>query len=69
VPAVIRPLGQDQGPPGPPGPTGATGATGTPGAAWLTGDGPPSDMVGVNGDLYLDVLTGDVYDKVGGTWF
>jgi len=51
---------------GPAGPTGATGATGAPGARgefWWTGSGPPPDpLPGAKaGDLYLDTVTGDVY--------
>ena len=49
-----------QGPPGPPGP---------PGSVWYNGSGPPSNSLGVNGDYYLNDGNGDVYQKVGGTWF
>jgi hypothetical protein len=57
---------------GPPGPTGEPGSPGTPGAAgeagprgtgWFVGDGPPpADIPGAQpGDLWLDMLTGNVY--------
>ena len=35
---------------------------------WLTGLTAPSDSVGSEGDMYLDTVTGDVYQKTGGTW-
>jgi hypothetical protein len=35
---------------------------------WYTGSGAPDDGTGVDGDLYLDTDTGDVYQKAGGTW-
>jgi len=51
---------------GAPGPTGATGAAG---AVWHVGSGAPSDGLGVDGDLYLDSVTSDVYGpKASGTW-
>lgn len=38
-------------------------------ATWITGNGPPPDVLGNNGDMYLDVLTNDVYGpKTGGVW-
>lgn len=39
------------------------------GGRWYTGHGAPSDAIGVNGDLYLDRDTADVYEKENGTWF
>ena len=51
------------------GPVGATGATGEPGTRWYTGHGVPLDANGHNGDFYLNLDTGDIYDKVSGTWF
>lgn len=63
-----------QGETGPQGPTGQTGAqgpqgekgevgeTGQRGATWTVGSGVPSSTSGVlNGDLYLDYTTGDIY--------
>lgn len=47
------------GPQGPPGPAGST---------WYTGGGTPAVGLGINGDLYLDQLTADVYKKLSGTW-
>lgn len=41
------------------------GGTGT---TWYTGHGVPSAGIGVNGDFYLDVDTGDVYEKESGSW-
>ena len=35
---------------------------------WYTGEGPPSDELGNNGDSYLDVTTGDVYKRDPNTW-
>lgn len=45
---------------------GETGAAGTDGARWFSGAGAalPAEMV--DGDHYLDTLTGDVYEKVAG---
>lgn len=36
--------------------------------SWYTGEGPPSDELGSNGDSYLDLLTGDVYKRDPNTW-
>lgn len=48
---------------GPPGPTGPRGA------GIVTGTGPPTSNVGVDGDLYLDTATGDYYGpKANGQW-
>jgi Collagen triple helix repeat (20 copies) len=59
-----------QGPTGPTGPAGATGATGpqgTRGSVWLTGSGLPSDAApGIQvGDMYLDTVTGNIYQWSG----
>src|SRR5690606_21572534 len=35
---------------------------------WYTGEGPPSDELGFNGDSYLDLLTGDIYKRDPNTW-
>ncbi len=32
------------------------------------GNGPPNDLTGMNGDHYLDMLNGDLYEKQNGTW-
>ena len=50
------------------GATGDTGGTGATGANWYTGSGAPSIGTGNDGDLYLDGVTGDVYEKIGGIW-
>ena len=47
---------------------GDTGAAGAAGAKWFPDEGAPSDSVGANGDMYLDVTSGDVYQKAAGTW-
>lgn len=72
-----------QGPTGATGPQGATGATGAtgaqgpqgtpgtngaPGSVWYEGTGAPSAGTGINGDFYLDVATGNVYQKASGSW-
>lgn len=38
------------------------------GTIWRDGSGPPSNGLGVDGDYYLDVDTGDVYKKTAGTY-
>lgn len=57
---------------GPPGPTGSTGPAGPTGPGMLAGTGTPSDLIGVNGDLYLDNTSPNspVYwgPKAAGTW-
>ncbi len=55
--------GSIQGPQGIQGPAGADGAIGPRGTGWFTGTGaPPATIPGaVDGDLYLDLLTGPVY--------
>jgi hypothetical protein len=52
-----------QGPQGIQGPAGIDGAIGPRGTGWFTGSGaPPLNIPGaVDGDLYLDLLTGTVY--------
>lgn len=48
--------------------TNITGPQGDEGASWLYGTGVPSDSSGQDGDLYLNTVTGDVYQKQGGIW-
>ena len=60
------------GPPGPAGEPGAPGAIGEPGvrgSRWYTGAGPPVTVpdTRVEGDMYLDESTGNVYRWDGGT--
>lgn len=35
---------------------------------WFSGEGPPSDALGKDGDLYLDKLDTSIYLKEDGTW-
>lgn len=49
------------------GPIGLTGATGTAGSQILNGTTAPG-AIGVNGDYYVNSVTGDLYYKSGGTW-
>lgn len=65
------------GPAGPLGPTGVTGPlgpTGSPGqvilagATIIFGNGVPSNTLGNNSDIYIDELTGNVYQKQTGAW-
>lgn len=52
------------------GDTGATGQTGQAGATWHTGEGTPAqaEVVGKNGDLYLDTQTSNIYKKGETAW-
>ena len=53
----------DTGAAGTPGATGSTGATGPRGSKWYTGAGIPSGIGGsIPGDMYLDTITGIVYE-------
>ena len=47
---------------------GVNGANGKDGKSILSGTGTPSNTTGIDGDLYLDSTTGDLYFKDGGTW-
>lgn len=60
------PEGQ-QGATGDPGDTGATGQQGPRGTGWFQGNGAPAEPIvgSIPGDLYLDNLTGDVYQLAG----
>ena len=55
------------GPVGQTGATGVTGIQGPTGSVWYNGTGAPS-TTGVNGDYYLDKTSGNVYQKVSGSW-
>lgn len=48
--------------------TGDKGDTGDNGLQLLYGNGAPNVTLGVDGDTYLDLLTDDVYVKIGGVW-
>jgi len=53
---------------GPTGATGAAGSNGTNGYTWYSGSGTPGSGTGVDGDYYFRTATGDVYNKVAGSW-
>lgn len=53
---------------GPAGDDGTDGVDGASGSVWRDGSGVPSDSLGVDGDYYLDVVTGDVYGRAGGVY-
>ena len=60
-----------QGPAGAQGPAGVAGSQGNPGvngSTWYEGSGIPSSGLGFNGDYYLRTITGDIYQKISGTW-
>jgi len=69
VAGPLSPYTYSIGPAGPAGPTGATGAPGpvgpdgVRGSRWYTGSGPPVSVpdARVDGDMYLDQDTGNVY--------
>jgi hypothetical protein len=56
---------------GPQGPAGTQGASGAPGPAysspaWFFDNGPPGTIIGAKpGDLYMDLLTGTIYELGG----
>ncbi|QQK74609.1 DUF5011 domain-containing protein [Salicibibacter cibarius] len=58
-------LGVLRGEDGEPGDQGPPGEDGT---MWYTGEGEPDADLGVEGDLYLDEDSGDVYQKEDGEW-
>jgi hypothetical protein len=47
---------------------GSKGEKGDPGLSFITGNIPPNDTIGKNGDTYLDASTDNVYVKINGTW-
>ena len=49
------------GPPGPEGPAGIAGPTGQRGSIWLTGTTDPDQPGEVEGDMWLDTTTGNVW--------
>ncbi|AVL94510.1 collagen repeat protein [Moumouvirus australiensis] len=53
---------------GPQGDKGDKGDKGDIGSQIFTGAGIPAPALGVDGDVYLDDLTGDLYQKLGGVW-
>jgi hypothetical protein len=48
--------------------TGTDGVDGAAGSQIITGTGVPSDVLGEDGDFFLDNNTGNYYIKAGGTW-
>lgn len=50
------------------GPKGDTGATGATGGMTYNGTSAPSAGTGLNGDLYINTTTGDLYQKAAGSW-
>lgn len=56
------------GPEGPAGADGTNGTDGVDGASFLAGEGVPAAGLGADGDLYLNLLNGDVYAKAAGNW-
>lgn len=53
---------------GPPGKDGDQGPEGTPGTKWFTGNGVPSEDIGVLYDYYLDGTDGWIYLKRPNGW-
>ena len=54
---------------GPKGDKGDTGDPGTNGLSIINGEGPPSDLLGVDGEFYLDTLNWNIHGpKASGTW-
>ncbi|MEO0795556.1 MAG: hypothetical protein AAFX93_10350 [Verrucomicrobiota bacterium] len=45
-----------------------SGVGGSGGSSWFNGAGAPDGATGDNGDYYLNTVTGDVYEKLSGTW-
>ena len=50
------------------GPQGLSGVNGINGTRWLNGTSTPSNNIGVNGDMYLDTETSNIYNKISGAW-
>jgi hypothetical protein len=53
---------------GPPGETGQRGSDGEPGTKWFTGNGVPSEDIGILYDYYLDGTDGWIYLKRPNGW-
>jgi hypothetical protein len=56
------------GQPGEPGEDGSPGEAGLDGATWHTGSGLPGPDLGIDGDLYVRVDTGEVHRRTDGDW-
>ena len=50
------------------GQNGANGADGARGSLWFTGEGDPDNGEGANNDMYLDTVTGNVWQKTNNMW-
>jgi hypothetical protein len=57
-----------QGPAGADGAQGPAGPAGSDGSVWRSGPGVPNNGTGVDGDFWLDVNAGDVYERASGTY-
>lgn len=53
---------------GPQGPAGFQGIPGDQGFSTLAGTSAPSIALGVDGDLYINTATGDMFKKIAGVW-
>lgn len=58
----------DAGSQGPTGPIGPQGQPGSDGSTVLSGNGQPANQLGKNGDVYIDLSTGDYYQKENNAW-
>jgi len=68
-PQGIQGVTGPQGPIGLTGPQGPAGPNGSNGTAVLNGTTPPTTVIGVNGDFYINTATNILYGpKAGGTW-
>lgn len=47
---------------------GAGGGGGSPGTGTLSGSGVPSNGIGSNGDIYIDLSNRDLYVKISNVW-
>lgn len=47
---------------------GDKGNIGSNGSSFISADGPPSTLIGTDGDTYLDLTTDDLYTKTNGVW-
>ena len=47
---------------------GLQGVAGTPGSVWRNGSGAPSNSIGIDGDYYLNITTGDVLQRSAGVY-
>jgi len=58
----------EKGDTGPPGKQGQQGPEGAPGTKWFTGNGVPSEDIGIPYDYYLDGTDGRIYLKRPSGW-